>query len=153
MNDSCTTALTPQLKPFEVLIFSTEGARFSWLKQHILKYFEDWFTAIEVRRWVYGKNKKCLCNSKSKKGVKITLHTVIELAYKIFDYSYVLAKRISRGEIHYKLTSAKNILSEFGKISYTSMTLVVSTLFESQKHSSQITTSNVREKTQILNHR
>ena len=49
MNNSCTTALTCELKPFEELFFSTDGARFPWLKHHILKYFEDCFTAIEVR--------------------------------------------------------------------------------------------------------
>ena len=31
--------------------------------------------------------KKCLYNHKSIKGIKITVHTVIKLAYKVFNYS------------------------------------------------------------------
>ena len=31
------------------------------------------------------RNKKCLYNDKSIKGIKITAHTVIELVYKFFD--------------------------------------------------------------------
>ena len=46
---SSRTALTRELKPLEVPFLSTDDPRFSRLKYQILKYFEDWLKAFEVR--------------------------------------------------------------------------------------------------------
>ena len=47
------------------------------------------------------RNKKCLYNHKFIKGIKINVHTVMELAHKVFRYcmhkvSHVLAERFSQ---------------------------------------------------------
>ena len=46
---SSRTALTRELKPLGVPFLSTDDPRFSRLKYQILKYFEDWLKAFEVR--------------------------------------------------------------------------------------------------------
>ena len=79
MNVSSKTALTRELKPFEIPFLSTDDLWFSWLKYQILKYFEDWLKSL--------RNKKCLYNHKSIKGIKITVHTVIELTYTVLNYA------------------------------------------------------------------
>ena len=58
VNVSSRTALTRELKPFEVPFSSTDVLRFSWVKYQILKYFEDCLTTIEVRPGVYEKLEK-----------------------------------------------------------------------------------------------
>ena len=58
VNVSCRTALTHELKPFEVPFLSTDDPRFSRLKYHILKPFEDCLTTIDVRPGVYEKSEK-----------------------------------------------------------------------------------------------
>ena len=58
VNVSCRTALTHELKPFEVPFLSTDDPRFSRLKYHILKPLEDWLTTIGVRPGVYEKSEK-----------------------------------------------------------------------------------------------
>ena len=89
MNVSSTTALARELKPLEAPFLSTDNPRFLWLKYQILIYFEDWLKTIEVRPRVYKsqRNKKCLFNHKSIKGIKINVHTVIEQTHKICDYA------------------------------------------------------------------
>ena len=79
--------LTPELKPFEAPFLSTNDSRF--LSHKFLKKFEDWLTTIEVRPGVYEKPEiqKCLCHRKSIKGIKSSVGTVIELAYKVFNYA------------------------------------------------------------------
>ena len=49
MNVSSTTALAPELKPFEPPFLPTVDPRFSWLKHQFFKYFGDWLIAIDVR--------------------------------------------------------------------------------------------------------
>ena len=73
MNLSHTTALTRDLKPFDVAFLSTDDSRFSWLKQQFLKSFEDWFTKIEVGPGVYEKfiKKQMFISSRTYKGHKI----------------------------------------------------------------------------------
>ena len=88
VNVSSRTALTRELKLFEAPFLSTNDPRFSWLKYQILKYLEGWLTTIEVRPGVYEKpEKKNLNNHKSIKDIKIIVHTVTELPYKVLDYA------------------------------------------------------------------
>ena len=72
MNLSRTTALTRDLKPFDIAFLSTEDSRFSWLKQQFLKCFEGWFTKIEVGPRVYEKfiKKQMFISSHTYKGHK-----------------------------------------------------------------------------------
>ena len=88
MNVSSRTDLTRELNPLEAPFLPTDDPRFLWLKYQILIYIEDRLKTIEGRPGVYKKseNKKCLYNHKSVKGIKINVHTVIEQAYKVFDY-------------------------------------------------------------------
>ena len=91
MNVSSTTVLTRKLKPLEALFLTTDDPRFLWLKYQTLIYFADCLKTIEARPGLceIQRNKKCLYNHKSVKGIKINVHTVnIEQAYKVFDYAY-----------------------------------------------------------------
>ena len=58
MNVSSRTALTREMKRFEVTFLSTDDSWLSGLKYQILKYFDDWFTKIEVKPSVYEKLEK-----------------------------------------------------------------------------------------------
>ena len=58
MNVTSTTTLTCELKRLEAPFLSTYDLRFSWLKHQILKYFEDWLKAIEVRPGMSEKSEK-----------------------------------------------------------------------------------------------
>ena len=46
------------MKRFEVTFLSTDDPWLSGLKYQVLKYFDDWFTKIEVRPSVYEKFEK-----------------------------------------------------------------------------------------------
>ena len=83
MNVGSTTALSRKLNPLEAPFLPTDDPRFLWLKYQILIYFEDRLKTIEVRPGVY---EKCLHNHKYVKGIKINAITVIEQAYKVFDF-------------------------------------------------------------------
>ena len=85
MNFKSTIALARELKPLKAPFLPTDGPRFLWLKYQILMYFEDFIKTIEVRPVAYKsqRNKKCLYNYKSMKGIKIH---VMEQAYKVFIY-------------------------------------------------------------------
>ena len=82
MNVSSTTALTRELKPLETTFLPTDDPRLLWLKYQILIFFKDGLKTIGVRP---GET-KTVYNHKSVKGIKISVHTVIEQAYKVFDY-------------------------------------------------------------------
>ena len=58
MNVGSRTALTREMKRFEVTFLSTDDPWLSGLKYQVLKYFDDWFTKIEVRPSVYEKFEK-----------------------------------------------------------------------------------------------
>ena len=79
------------------------------------------------------RNKKCVYNQKFIKGIKITVNTVIELTYKVFNYmhkdSYLLFERFGQNSLE---TFANNILLELEKITFPSMSLVMPTLFETK---------------------
>ena len=83
------SVLTLELKPFEAPFLSNNASRFLSLKHKFLKKLEDWLTTIEVRPGVYEKpdTQKCLCHRKSIKGIKSTVCTIIELAYKVLNYA------------------------------------------------------------------
>ena len=69
---------------------STDDPRFLWLKYQILMYFEDCLKTIEVKSAVYESSEKqkiFIFNHKSIKSIKINVHTVMEQAYKVFDYA------------------------------------------------------------------
>ena len=79
-----------ELKPLEAPFLSTDDPRFLWLKYQILMYFEDCLKTIEVKSAVYESSEKqkiFIFNHKSIKSIKINVHTVMEQAYKVFDYA------------------------------------------------------------------
>ena len=99
MNVSSTTALTRELNPPEAPFLPTNASSVFLAKiSNFLVYFED---GLKTTEGVYEKsrsirkdqkhtesqrNKRCLYNDKSVKGIKINVHTVIEQAYKVLDY-------------------------------------------------------------------
>ena len=85
MNISSKTDLTRKLKPLEAPFLPTDDHRFLWLKYRILSYFEDWLKTIEVTK--NQRNKKCLYNQKTVKGIKINVYV---------NVSDVLAERFSQ---------------------------------------------------------
>ena len=97
MNVSSTTASSHELKPFNAPFSSIDDPRFSWLKNQFLKYFEDWLRSIEERPGAYTKSEKqkMFLSSQTYEGVKITVHSVIELVkfLIIHKVSYVLTER------------------------------------------------------------
>ena len=53
-------------------------------------YFEDCLKTIEVKSAVYESSEKqkiFIFTHKSIKSIKINVHTVMEQAYKVFDYA------------------------------------------------------------------
>ena len=54
----------------------------------MLIYFEDWLKTIEARPGLYedSEKQKCSYNHKSEKDIKINVYTIIEQAYKVFNY-------------------------------------------------------------------
>ena len=96
MNVSSTTASSRELKPFNAPFSSIDDPPFSWLKHQFLKYFEDWLRSIEERPGAYTKSQKqkMFLSSQTYEGVKITVHSVIELVkfLIIHKVSYVFAK-------------------------------------------------------------
>ena len=80
MNVSSTTTSSRKLKPFNAPFSSIDDPRFSWLNQ-FLKYFEHWLRSIEERPGAYTKSeiRKMFISLQTYKGVKITVHSVIEL--------------------------------------------------------------------------
>ena len=97
MNVSSTTASSRELKPFNAPFSSIDDPRFSWLKNQFLKYFEDWLRSIEERPGAYTKSEKqkMFISSQTYEGVKITVHSVIELVKFLIMHkvSYVLTER------------------------------------------------------------
>ena len=85
------------LKPFNAPFSSIDDPWFSWLKNQFLKYFEDWLRSIEERPGAYTKSEKqkMFLSSQTFEGVKITVHSVIELVkfLIIHKVSYVLTER------------------------------------------------------------
>ena len=85
------------MKPFNAPFSSTNDPQFSWLKNQVLKYFEDWLRSIEERPRAYTKceKQKMFISSQTYEGLKITVHSVIELVkFLIKDkVSYVLTER------------------------------------------------------------
>ena len=78
--------MTRKLKPFEAPSLPTHDPQFSWLKYQILKYLEDWLKTIELRPGVYEKSETKNVYMITK-GIKINVHTAIELAHKVFNYA------------------------------------------------------------------
>ena len=97
INVSSTTASSRELKPFDPPFSSTDDLRFSWLKNQFLKYFEDWLRSTEERPGLYTKSEKqkMFISSQTYKGLKITVHSVIELVKFLIMHkvSYVLTER------------------------------------------------------------
>ena len=86
MNVSSTTASSRELKLFNAPFSSINDPRFSWLKNQLLKYFENWLKSIEERLGAYTKSEK------------VIEHSVIELVKFLFMHkvSYVLTERFSQ---------------------------------------------------------
>ena len=85
------------MKPFNVPFTSTDDPRFSWLKNQFSKYFEDWLKSIEERPGAYTKSEKqkMFISSQTYEGLKITVHSVIELVTFLIMHkvSYLLTER------------------------------------------------------------
>ena len=90
------------MKPFEASFLSTDDPWFLSLKYQIFIYFEDDLKTIEKEDQHYMKsqrNKKCLLNHKSIKGIKSIYimsknrHIKFSVMHKV---SYVLAERFSQ---------------------------------------------------------
>ena len=78
--------LNSELKQLETPFLSTtDDPRLLWLKYQILMYFED-FLKKQLRK-KSEKQKIFVFNQKSIKSIKINVHTVMEQAYKVFDYA------------------------------------------------------------------
>ena len=91
------TAWSHELRPFNAPFSSTDDPWFSWLKNQFLKYFEDWLGSLEERTGAYTKfeEQKMFISSQTYKGLKITVHSVIELVkFLIIDkVLYLLTER------------------------------------------------------------
>ena len=97
MDFSSTTASPCELKPFNTAFSSTVDPWFSWLKNQFLKYFEDWLRLIEERPGAYKKSEKqkMFMSSQTYEGLKITVHSVIELVKFLIMHKvlYMLTER------------------------------------------------------------
>ena len=69
--------LKPFLKPFSY----HDDSRFDWLRRVFLKYFEDWLERINSRpgNFKADARSKMFLSWQMYKGIKITVHSVIEL--------------------------------------------------------------------------
>ena len=85
--------LKPFLKPFS----SHDDSRFDWLRHVFLKYFEDWLESINSRPGNFKADArgKMFLSWQTYEGIKITLHSVIELVQFLLSKNvpYVLTKR------------------------------------------------------------
>ena len=83
------------------------------------------------------RNKKCLHNRKSVKGIKITVHTGIKVFNYAYKVSYVFTERFSQDLSERYFWFCKQHPPGLEKMIYPSMILAMLTLFEIKKYSSQ----------------
>ena len=86
----------PSLKPFTTV----DDARFSWLRNVFLQYFEDWRDAIENREGNFSKKAKMkmFITPQTYKGLKISVNSIIEATQFLLQHQvrYILTERFSQ---------------------------------------------------------
>ena len=134
------TAWSHELRPFNAPFSSTDDPRFSWLKNQFLKYFEDWLGSLEERTGAYTKfeEQKMFISSQTYKGLKITVHSVIELVkFLITDkVLYLLTERFCQDplENYFGNQCSSGAQKDDPSMSLATMTI----LSETKKYSSQL---------------
>ena len=134
------TAWSHELRPFNAPFSSTDDPRFSWLKNQFLKYFEDWLGSLEERTGAYTKfeEQKMFISSQTYKGLKITVHSVIELVkFLIIDkVLYLLTERFCQDplENYFGNQCSSGAQKDDPSMSLATMTI----LSETKKYSSQL---------------
>ena len=134
------TAWSHKLRPFNAPFSSTDDPWFSWLKNQFLKYFEDWLGSLEERTGVYTKfeEQKMFISSQTYKGLKITVHSVIELVkFLITDkVLYLLTERFCQDplENYFGNQCSSGAQKDDPSMSLATMTI----LSETKKYSSQL---------------
>ena len=134
------TAWSHELRPFNAPFSSTDDPRFSWLKNQFLKYFEDWLGSLEERTGAYTKfeEQKMFISSQTYKGLKITVHSVIELVkFLITDkVLYLLTERFCQDplENYFGNQCSSGVQKDDPSMSLATMTI----LSETKKYSSQL---------------
>ena len=134
------TAWSRELRPFNAPFSSTDDPRLSWLKNQFLKYFEDWLGSLEERTGAYTKfeEQKMFISSQTCKGLKITVHSVIELVkFLIIDkVLYVLTERFCQDplENYFGNQCSSGAQKDDPSTSLATMTI----LSETKKYSSQL---------------
>ena len=134
------TAWSHELRPFNAPFSSTDDPWFSWLKNQFLKYFEDWLGSLEERTGAYTKfeEQKMFISSQTYKGLKITVHSVIELVkFLITDkVLYLLTERFCQDQLE---NYFGNQCSSGAQKDDPSMSLATMTILsETKKYSSQL---------------
>ena len=134
------TAWSHKLRPFNAPFSSTDDPWFSWLKNQFLKYFEDWLGSLEERTGAYTKfeEQKMFISSQTYKGLKITVHSVIELVkFLITDkVLYLLTERFCQDplENYFGNQCSSGAQKDDPSMSLATMTI----LSETKKYSSQL---------------
>ena len=134
------TAWSHELRPFNAPFSSTDDPWFSWLKNQFLKYFEDWLGSLEERTGAYTKfeEQKMFISSQTYKGLKITVHSVIELVkFLITDkVLYLLTERFCQDplENYFGNQCSSGAQKDDPSMSLATMTI----LSETKKYSSQL---------------
>ena len=134
------TAWSHELRPFNAPFSSTDDPWFSWLKNQFLKYFEDWLGSLEERTGAYTKfeEQKMFISSQTYKGLKITVHSVIELVkFLITDkVLYLLTEKFCQDplENYFGNQCSSGAQKDDPSMSLATMTI----LSETKKYSSQL---------------
>ena len=134
------TAWSHKLRPFNAPFSSTDDPWFSWLKNQFLKYFEDWLGSLEERTGAYTKfeEQKMFISSQTYKGLKITVHSVIELVkFLIIDkVLYLLTERFCQDPLknYFGNQCSSGAQKDDPSMSLATMTI----LSETKKYSSQL---------------
>ena len=134
------TTWSHELRPFNAPFSSTDDPWFSWLKNQFLKYFEDWLGSLEERTGAYTKfeEQKMFISSQTYKGLKITVHSVIELVkFLITDkVLYLLTERFCQDplENYFGNQCSSGAQKDDPPMSLATMTI----LSETKKYSSQL---------------
>ena len=91
--------LKPSLVPFSTV----DDARFSWLRNVFLQYFEDWLQSIENRGDNFSKRakNKMFISRETYKGLKISVNSIIEAVQFLLQHEvrYVLTERFSQDSL------------------------------------------------------
>ena len=88
--------LKPSLIPFSLI----DDARFSWLRNVFLQYFDDWLHSIKHRQDNFSRNakSKMFISQQTYEGLKISVNAIIEAVQFLLqlEIKYVLTERFSQ---------------------------------------------------------